>query len=142
MWYIPFHFIVPQEYSILLISIESVCGKLICCAPFQCLLVDTHLLFHDFYGSRYGDRLRSLGSDTEASFVKYLTEDVAVDGGFLLPSAANDNAVTAYTTFVHGGSQYAVLVKYVAQHRLHPQSSKSTHSKHHANCFSSSSFEN
>ena len=94
-----------------------------CCAVFcvnassyactQCVH-SPRLGVHNANNTRYGDRLKKLCDDANAKFTDYLTKDgVDVSGEFLLPCNEGDDAVTSFTTFVHGGSQYAFNVKYV-----------------------------
>lgn len=64
----------------------------------------------------YGKRKQALVDESEAAFSAYLTGTGTdeVDGEFLLPCTDDDDSVTSFSTFIHGGSQYAFVVKYVS----------------------------
>eukprot|EP00037_Helgoeca_nana_P010035 m.88191 g.88191 ORF g.88191 m.88191 type:complete len:1902 (+) comp19970_c0_seq4:330-6035(+) len=84
-----------------------------------CLNPDFEDVGSDSKPLSYGKRRRALVDESEDAFRAYLTgSDRTVDGEFVLPCSDDDDSVTSFSTFIHGGSQYAFVVKYVSMLHL------------------------
>eukprot|EP00037_Helgoeca_nana_P031670 m.407159 g.407159 ORF g.407159 m.407159 type:complete len:1693 (-) comp28441_c0_seq1:7149-12227(-) len=61
----------------------------------------------------YGARLAAVVSANEG-FRAYCTETRNVTGDFLLPNKEGGKSVTSFNTYIHGGDQYAAVIKYLS----------------------------
>jgi hypothetical protein len=68
----------------------------------------------------YGNRMAALGHKADTKYHKYMIDETGqVDGTFLLPcSAGGQVGVTVLCTYIHGGAQYSMVVRYVTRASL------------------------